>query len=56
MCSPARCNRCGKKTWTGCGKHVDSVMAGVAPAQQCACSKAEEQPVWRFPWARGRGK
>ncbi|NYI59057.1 hypothetical protein BKA22_001802 [Cellulomonas soli] len=37
MCSPARCSRCGKVTWTGCGMHVDSVMADVPPAEQCTC-------------------
>lgn len=37
MCSPARCARCGKVTWSGCGMHVDSVMANVQPAQRCTC-------------------
>lgn len=37
MCSPARCSACGKVTWTGCGKHVDDVMADVPRAQQCTC-------------------
>jgi hypothetical protein len=55
MCSPARCARCGKTTWTGCGMHVDAVMANVDPTQQCACNPTDEPPVWQFPWARGRG-
>ncbi|MFC0705031.1 hypothetical protein ACT17Q_01305 [Cellulomonas sp. CW35] len=37
MCSPALCPRCGKVTWTGCGMHVDDVMAGVPQDQQCTC-------------------
>lgn len=37
MCSPARCGICGKVTWTGCGTHVDAVMADVEPAQRCTC-------------------
>jgi hypothetical protein len=37
MCSPARCARCGKITWTGCGMHVNAVMANVQPAQRCDC-------------------
>jgi len=37
MCSPATCSRCGKVTWTGCGMHVDTVMANVPPAKQCTC-------------------
>jgi hypothetical protein len=35
MCHPARCRRCGKTTWTGCGQHVDQVMAGVPRANRC---------------------
>lgn len=51
MCSPARCARCGKTTWTGCGSHVDAVMARVAPPQRCTCVR-EERPARRFPWSR----
>lgn len=39
MCSPIRCDTCGKTTWTGCGQHVDDVMANVPTAEQCACSR-----------------
>jgi len=39
MCSPVRCERCGKTTWTGCGLHIDDVMAGVAAAQRCVCPR-----------------
>lgn len=52
MCSPARCARCGKTTWTGCGSHVDDVMAGVPPQQRCTCNPTDEQPARRFPWSR----
>jgi len=55
MCSPARCARCGKTTWTGCGNHVDTVMASVHPTQRCACDRTPEQPAWRFPWPRRHG-
>jgi hypothetical protein len=51
MCSPARCARCGKTTWTGCGSHVDAVMSKVAPPQRCICVR-EERPARRFPWSR----
>ncbi|MDQ0425008.1 lipoate-protein ligase B [Cellulomonas iranensis] len=37
MCSPATCETCGKVTWTGCGQHVDAVMADVPRDQQCTC-------------------
>lgn len=52
MCSPARCARCGKTTWSGCGMHVDAVMSRVAPAQQCTCSPTQQPPARQFPWAR----
>lgn len=38
MCSPVVCNRCKKVTWSGCGMHVDEVMANVPREQQCTCS------------------
>ena len=38
MCSPTRCDNCGKITWTGCGMHVDEVMADVPTSQQCTCA------------------
>ena len=25
MCRPTTCEVCGKTTWKGCGKHIDSV-------------------------------
>ncbi len=37
MCSPVRCQNCGKTTWTGCGMHADEVMATVDPARRCTC-------------------
>jgi hypothetical protein len=35
MCRAITCTTCGKTTWTGCGQHVDQVMAGVPGAQRC---------------------
>jgi hypothetical protein len=52
MCSPARCVRCGKTTWSGCGTHIDAVMSRVTPAQRCTCGPVE-RPARRFPWSRG---
>ncbi len=37
MCSPAVCPRCKKVTWSGCGMHVDQVMASVPPEKRCTC-------------------
>ncbi|MBK8866623.1 MAG: hypothetical protein KBF43_11520 [Dermatophilaceae bacterium] len=41
MCSRVKCRRCGKATWSGCGQHVQQVMAGVPKADQCSCPPAE---------------
>lgn len=48
MCRPITCPRCSKTGWTGCGQHVDQVMAVVPANQQCQCpdhgtGKAEGQ-------------
>jgi hypothetical protein len=37
MCSPAICHRCRKTTYSGCGMHVDQVLANVPPQQRCTC-------------------
>lgn len=37
MCSKATCRKCGKITWSGCGKHVKQVMRGVPADRQCIC-------------------
>ena len=38
MCSPVRCARGGKITWTGRGMHIDSVMGNVQPARRGDCA------------------
>ncbi|MCB0879863.1 MAG: hypothetical protein KDC46_12895 [Thermoleophilia bacterium] len=37
MCSPVRCRRCGKTTWSGCGLHVDQIMRSVPKRERCSC-------------------
>lgn len=37
MCSPIRCSRCRKYTWTGCGAHVGEVMEQIPTNQHCEC-------------------
>jgi len=39
MCFAVTCNKCGKTTWKGCGKHVDSVMSKVPKEDQCVCAR-----------------
>ena len=35
MCRPTTCEVCGKTTWKGCGKHIDSVKEKVPADQWC---------------------
>ena len=39
MCQRVQCAECGKASWVGCGQHVDQVMKGVPPDQQCSCPR-----------------
>ncbi|MFJ5228420.1 hypothetical protein ACIQBJ_00855 [Kitasatospora sp. NPDC088391] len=40
MCRRTTCRNCGKATYAGCGMHVEQVLAGVRPADRCACDRA----------------
>ena len=35
MCRAVTCRTCGKTTWSGCGMHVDQVLAAVPTAHRC---------------------
>lgn len=37
MCQRITCHRCGKPTYTGCGRHVEQVLSDVPVAQRCSC-------------------
>jgi len=39
MCQRIKCRRCGKPTWTGCGAHVEQVLAGVPREARCQCQE-----------------
>ena len=53
MCKRIDCPRCGKPSFTGCGAHVEQVLAGVPKAQRCRC--AEEQATKPKTEARAGG-
>ncbi|PWZ03068.1 hypothetical protein BCV70DRAFT_214544 [Testicularia cyperi] len=38
-CFAVKCDKCGKTTWKGCGKHVDQVMSQVPKDDQCTCPR-----------------
>jgi hypothetical protein len=37
MCRRITCNVCGKPSFSGCGRHVEGVLADVPPAERCRC-------------------
>ena len=43
MCRPTTCEVCGKTTWKGCGKHIDSVKEQVPPDQWCDKNHTDEE-------------
>ena len=42
MCYPVQCQKCGKTTWAGCGKHKDMVMSKVPEKDRCTCPRGDE--------------
>jgi hypothetical protein len=42
MCQQVKCPRCGKPTWTGCGRHIEQALAGVPPEKRCTCPPPEK--------------
>ena len=41
MCTRVTCPRCHKPTFSGCGAHVEMVLADVPKEERCRC---REQP------------
>ena len=39
MCMPAICGTCKKVTYSGCGMHVEEVLADVPAEQRCGCDE-----------------
>ncbi|MFC5995597.1 hypothetical protein ACFQE5_15385 [Pseudonocardia hispaniensis] len=37
MCQRVQCKTCGKATFSGCGQHVEEVLAGVPASHRCDC-------------------
>ncbi|BCS35118.1 hypothetical protein TBR22_A43440 [Luteitalea sp. TBR-22] len=37
MCQRVQCEKCGKPSWVGCGKHVEQVLGDVPPKDRCQC-------------------
>jgi len=39
MCQRMTCARCGKPTFSGCGRHVEQVLGDVPLAERCQCGR-----------------
>jgi hypothetical protein len=50
MCRRIACDRCGKPTFAGCGRHVEQVLGDVPRKDRCRC--ADEPPDAATPRAR----
>jgi len=37
MCRRVTCNRCGKPTYEGCGRHIEQVLGDIPLDERCAC-------------------
>lgn len=37
MCRQVICQKCKKKTWAGCGQHIESALKGVKEEDRCKC-------------------
>ena len=35
MCQRITCSVCGKPSFAGCGRHIESVLGDVPPAERC---------------------
>ena len=42
MCQRITCSDCGKPSFAGCGRHVESVLGDVPPAGRCHCHAPAE--------------
>lgn len=38
MCMRTTCKKCQKLSYSGCGKHLDKLFAGVDQSDLCTCS------------------
>jgi hypothetical protein len=43
MCQRITCRQCGKPTFAGCGRHVESVLGDVPPAKRCSGHAANDK-------------
>ena len=42
MCYPIKCEKCGKTTWQGCGKHKEMIMSKISYDNRCSCKEEDK--------------
>lgn len=35
MCKKIDCSKCGKPSWSGCGMHIETALAGIKEEERC---------------------
>jgi hypothetical protein len=56
MCRRVTCRSCGKPGWSGCGAHVDAVLADVPPDDRCRCDEVRAEALAAARTERGERK
>lgn len=52
MCRRVNCTKCGRPTYSGCGAHVEQVLADVPSTDRCRCREATAQAPEPHPRAK----
>eukprot|EP01132_Coremiostelium_polycephalum_P004152 gene4152-5193_t len=39
MCRKVDCGKCSKKTWAGCGRHIEEALKDVPQTERCSCPR-----------------
>jgi hypothetical protein len=42
MCYRRTCMKCGRPTYSGCGRHIEVVLGDVPPEERCPGHKEDE--------------
>lgn len=43
MCQLVLCKQCNKKSWAGCGQHLNSIFKNVPVEERCFCGYTKEE-------------
>jgi hypothetical protein len=55
MCQRITCSVCGKPSFAGCGRHVESVLGDVPVAERCQGHALDREPRDDSPQSRQPG-